>query len=228
MPHPSDRAVGDGYATHGKEGATDVLPAGPGWPGQSAWRRWRASTPSAQLLSALALAGAVAALGVLVAAGTTRPRQHQRTVYAAARPGPVTVDSAGCPVRVRCAVLAQGDPALAAALHRAFPGADVVSSVVVRDAGSGRTYHRVVIARLAGTTLIVSAQCIPGTRPGPRRVLRAAPAIGGSLGSSRLEIIVPGRGGCSASVEADVAGGTRADDAAVAALADDPALQDTP
>jgi hypothetical protein len=185
----------------------------------------------ARVLAALAVVVAVAALGVLAVAGTTQPTHHQRTVYAVAKPGPATVDSAGCPVRVRCVVLAQVDASMATALHHAFPGANVVSGVVIREAGSGRVYRRVVVARSAGTTLILSAQCIPGSRPGPRRVLRDAPpaAGGGNLAtySHRLEVIVPGRAGCSASVEADVAGARRPDDAAVLALADDPSLQAT-
>lgn len=173
-----------------------------------------------------ALAAAVVALGVLVLAAQAQPSQRHRTVYATAKPGPVTVDSAGCPVRVSCAVLAQVDPSLVAALHRTFPGVDVVSSVVVRDAASGRLYRRAVVARSARTTLIVSTQCIPGTRPVPRRALRAAPSPGGRVGmfSHRLEVVLPGRDGCSASVEADVAGLDPPDDAPLFALAADPAV----
>ena len=194
--------------------------------------RWRASTAPARVLASSALVFAVAALGVLALAGATHPTHRRRTVYAVAGPGPTTDDSAGCPVRVRCVVLAQVDASMTTALRHAFPGADVVSAAVVRDAGSGRVYHRVVIARTAATTLILSAQCIPGTRPGPRRVLRDAPSAGGGSSvatySHRLEVIVAGRAGCSASVEADVAGAGRPDEAAVLALADDPSLQATP
>ena len=165
----------DGANSDGANSTADVILAGPEWPGRSVWRRWRgrwhASGPPTQVLLVSTLVSAVAALGFLTAAGRAQPRQHHRTVYATARPGPLSVDSAGCPVRVRCVVLAQVDPLLTAALHRTFPGVDVVSSVVVRDASSGRTYRRVVVARSAGTTLIVSAQCIPGTSAGPRRVL---------------------------------------------------------
>jgi hypothetical protein len=196
---------------------------------EPAWRaRWWASTTSTRVLSVAAAVLLLAAMGVGVLAGQTHPRRYQRTVYATAPPGPVTVDAAGCPVRVRCAVLAQADPATLAAVRRAFPGADVVSSVAVRDAGSGRLYRRVVVARSDRTTLIVSAQCIPGASSGPRRVLRGAPgpAVAGSLVtySHRLQIIVPGGSGCSASVEADVSGVPPPNEAPVFALAADPAM----
>ena len=125
-------------------------------------------------------------------------------------------------------MIGQNRPAVSAAVLQAFPGATVISSVLVRDAASGRSYERLVTVRSGRTTVVVTAQCIPGARVRPARIGRAPANEVGGTGPRRVEVVVAGGDGCSVSVAADVDGGTTMPEPAVIALAYDPALQLTP
>lgn len=200
--------------------------------GGAYWRRWwnATSVPAQSLLGATAVVLTIA-VGAAVLAANTRPHQRMHTVTAPATSRIVTTDAAGCPVATVCMVSAAAAPAaVTAAVHRAFPGAVLLSTTSTSDASSGRVYRRVVIALVRSTVVTVASQCIPGALAVPRLVLQAARTFEELDGSSRVlgrtwQVVTPGRAGCSAAVGTDTPSSSQNVNVGALKLAADEAVQ---
>lgn len=116
------------------------------------------------------------------------------------------------------------------AVRHAFPGASIVSSGATVDAASGRVYRRVFVATAGARTVTVSAQCVPGAKSVPRKVLQGERTFeeldGSTMVLSRTwQVVTPGRTGCSAAVGVDAATSSQAVKVAALVLASDPVVQ---
>lgn len=193
-------------------------------------RRWSATSPAARrLLTAAAILAAVA-LALAELAIHAHLRHRTRTVVAPPARATATTDAAGCPVGVSCTISSAAVPAVAAAVRAAFPGAAVLSTVSTLDAATGRVYRRMVVAESATATVTVSAQCVPGAGSVRRQVLRGAQTFDELDGSSfvlsqTVQVVTPGRQGCSASVGADTGKAGRAATTGALRLSADPVVQ---
>lgn len=190
---------------------------------------WRETTTRRRVLLLVAAALLAAALVLLAAAANTFPRSRVRIVQSTAPPA-ATVDATGCPVGVRCLVTGTATPELTEAVTHRVPHAVILSGSRTLDA-RGLAYRSAVVASLGHDGVLeVAAQCDPGAPPGRRYQMRNAVShldlAGNEVVDERtVTTVVPGRDGCTVSVQLR----TRTDSAQLLAaavrIADDATVQ---
>jgi len=133
-------------------------------------------------------------------------------------------DAAGCPILLRCRVIADPSQPLATAARRLFPDATVLSSLSVVESGSGRTVQTTIVLRApSGLEVSASAQCVPGAGPITGRAA-SLPATG----PAQADFVVAGAPGCSVAVSAQIPRAAPVPLARLRQLARDPQAQLNP
>ncbi len=207
-------------------------PAGPaGAPaGPVAAGRWVFASPAQRRLAVLAAVLALVSAVITVNAGRARPEHRINTVVVAAPPAAVTVDASGCPVNAECRVQ-QRATGLAEAFVRAFPAGQVLTVQATQDLRSNRNYRASLIGLIeGGSTVSVTAQCVPGAPVPSVRLDRSSTAFTDLEGNSVIEFrqlntLVPGRPGCGVALLLRTRGAAIRFEEAALRLAHDPAVQ---
>jgi hypothetical protein len=207
-------------------------PAGPvGVPaGPPPVPRWAFAGPIQRRLAVLAAALALVATVITVNAARAHPERRITTVVVAAPPAAVTVDASGCPVQADCVVL-QRAAGLAEAFIRAFPSGQVLTVQTTIDLRSQDSYRKSLIGLIEpGSTVSVTAQCVPGAPPSAFRLDRSSTAFTDLRGNSVIEFrqltaLVPGRPGCTVALLLRTRGAAIRFEAPALRLAHDPAVQ---
>jgi hypothetical protein len=170
---------------------------------------------------------------IAVNAARAHPVQRFRTVTVPAPPAAATVDASGCPVRAECRVQ-QRAVGLDDAFIRAFPDGQVLTVQATVDLRSNHSYRAGLVGLIEpGSTLSLTAQCVPGAPRSTPRLDRSSTAfdnLAGDtvIGSRQLSVLVPGASGCGVALLMSTRGAAiRFDDAALR-LARDPAVQLSP
>ena len=155
------------------------------------------------LVAAVLLA---AALVLAAAAANAVPRKIVRTVRAQT-PAALTVDAVGCPVASHCRVTPSATPGLATAMADRFPTATVISSNTTTGQEDGRVYRSSIVADLGQAgVLVAAAQCDPRAavevfHQDRNNVTHIDLAGNEVVDLSTITTVVPGKNGCTVSVQ---------------------------
>ena len=191
---------------------------------------WRETSVRGRVTLLIAAALLATALVLLAAAANTTPRSAVHVLRPTA-PVAATLDATGCPMNTQCVVTATATPELTEALARRFPAAELLSRTRTVDAHAGVVYRSAVVASLGNASVLeVAAQCDPGApqRGGyqMRNAVSHLDLAGNEVVDERtVTTMVPGKDGCTVSVQLRSTTDSSQLLAAAVQLAGDPTVQ---
>jgi len=192
---------------------------------------WPATARVGRLLLVVAGVLAVLAIGAFSVALRTPPMRLIRTVQVGA-PNTPALDAAGCPPSARCVLRAELPAHIRNAIRRGFPAVSLLWQSSTVDAGTGAVYLAQAVATPGrGATLLLTAQCVPGSTDRDEEQSHTAADQRSDLAGNEVAVLslrqlqVPGASGCRLDVVLTAPGeGTEYADG-LARLGHDPAAQ---
>lgn len=192
---------------------------------------WSATSPAGRLLLALAGAFALLAAGASSVALRTPPTRVTHTIAVQAPPT-AALDAAGCPPAAHCLVRSGLPDHILLAIRHAFPATELLWQSSTVDARSAELYQAQAAAAIGpGASLVLTAQCLPGSAARSAPVRTSAARQRSDLAGNQLALVtlqfrrVPGAPGCQLEVLLTAPGEGAGYLAGLGRLSNDPAAQ---